>query len=648
MSDVIRVLPDSVANQIAAGEVIQRPSAVIKELVENAIDAGATEVRVFIRDAGRTLIQVVDNGRGMTETDARMAFERHATSKIRSADDLFTLRTMGFRGEALPSICAISQVEVKTRTADDQVGTRLVINASRVETQEPCMCDKGTSMSVKNIFFNIPVRRKFLKSDSVELANIMREFERMALVNNNVRMSIDSGGRTLDLMPGNFKQRIGDIWKNNLNLQLLPVDVETSIVRISGFVSRPEFARRRNPLQYLIVNGRVMRHPYFHKAILTCFDNLIPSDTQPCYFLKFEVDPASIDVNISPTKNEIKFENEKEIWPILTASVRAALGKFSAVPSIDFNADILRVAPLPDSQTPDAPGIDMPAGYNPFDLPAAAGPFPGQTDSDRSRHRVSAQWRPTRADSNWDALYDGFLGRPSSPSSPATPDISDSSGFPDNSDSAGSSDSSGLPSALCLQIADSYIATATREGLVIIDQHRAHVRILFEEYMRRPHDEPAPSQRVMFPETIELDTPHILALEDVEEELKHLGFILRPEVAKESERDEAAVVTGRWRIEGMPANLGKTSPADVIMRILDSVCDDSATYGTEADPASTMRRNVALVLARSAAIHRGTHLTAAEMESMVSRLFQLPDPALTPSGRPVFRLVSHESLASLF
>ncbi|MDE6444960.1 MAG: DNA mismatch repair endonuclease MutL, partial [Muribaculaceae bacterium] len=315
MSDVIRLLPDSVANQIAAGEVIQRPASVIKELVENAVDAGASEIRIYLKDAGRTLIQVVDNGKGMSDTDARMAFERHATSKITAAADLFALSTMGFRGEALPSICAISQVEMKTRTEDSQVGTRLVINGSLVEIQEPVVCDKGTNIMVKNLFFNTPARRKFLKSDNVETSNVMREFERLALVNNHIRMSIDTGSRVVDLRPGTFKQRIGDIWKNNLDLHLLPIDVDTSLIKISGFISRPEYARRRNPLQYLIVNGRNMRHPYFHKAILNCYDSLIAADTQPCYFMKFEVDPASIDVNIHPTKNEIKFEYEQEIWP---------------------------------------------------------------------------------------------------------------------------------------------------------------------------------------------------------------------------------------------------------------------------------------------------------------------------------------------
>lgn len=313
MIDIIRQLPDTVANQIAAGEVVQRPASALKELVENSVDAGATEIQIVIKDAGRTLIQVVDNGKGMSHNDARMAFERHATSKISCADDLFSLHTMGFRGEALASICAISQVELKTCRSGESLGTRVIYSGGHKEIQEPAVCTPGTNIMVRNLFFNVPARRKFLKSDSVELAAIMREFERLALVNNHLRMTISTGSRTIDLRAGSFKQRITDIWKNNLDPHLLPIDVDTSLVKISGFISRPEHARRRNPLQYLIVNGRNMRHPYFHKGILSCFEGYIATDTQPCYFLKFEVDPKTIDVNISPTKSEIKFENEADI-----------------------------------------------------------------------------------------------------------------------------------------------------------------------------------------------------------------------------------------------------------------------------------------------------------------------------------------------
>ena len=632
MSDVIRLLPDSVANQIAAGEVIQRPSAVIKELVENAIDAGATEVRIFIRDAGRTLIQVIDNGRGMTETDARMAFERHATSKISSAADLFTLSTMGFRGEALPSICAISQVELRTRTEEDRLGTRLLISASKVELQEPCVCDKGTNMMVKNLFFNVPARRKFLRSDSVELANIMREFERMALVNNRVRLSIDTGGKTLDLMPANLKQRISDIWKNNLKLQLLPLDIDTSVVKITGFISRPEFARKRNPLQFLIVNGRNMRHPVFHKAILGCYEHLIAADTQPCYFLKFEVDPATIDVNISPTKNEIKFENEREIWPILTAAVRAALGKFSAVPSIDFEADTLPVDPLPVGTEAHAPAIELPKDYNPFDL--------GDAETPKRSRPVGAAWRPTRTGRDWDQLYSDFMSAPALPADENDPSaatdsirIEEETAVPHDE----RLDMNPTPASICVQFADSYIVTPTREGLVIIDQHRAHVKILFEEYVSRLTLQQEASQRVMFPEILRLDASLQLALEEVEDELRRLGFVLT-----------SAGEDGVWQIEGVPPSLGKNSPTDVILRILDSVSDDSVTYGSEADPAEAIRRKVALVLARSAAINRGTRLSSEEMEHLVGRLFSLPDPTLSPGGSRVLHILPEATVEALF
>lgn len=611
MSDIIRLLPDSVANQIAAGEVIQRPAAVIKELVENAVDAGASDIRIYIKDAGRTLIQVVDNGKGMTETDARMAFERHATSKINAAEDLFSLHTMGFRGEALPSICAISQVEMKTKTDSSNIGTRLVINASRVEEQEPCMCERGTNIMVKNIFFNTPARRRFLKSDNVELSNIMREFERLALVNNNIRMSIDTGNRVLDLRAATFKQRIADIWKNNLDMHLLPVEVETSLIKISGFVSRPEFARRRNPLQYLIVNGRNMRHPYFHKAIMNCYESLIASDTQPCYFLKFTVDPGSIDVNIHPTKNEIKFEYEQEIWPILQASVKAALGKYGAVPSIDFNSEVLPIDPLPVGVTPVPPKLDIPVNYNPFAVES----------EDRRREVLSQTPQPfRRKDSvphNWDSLYSDFMRRGDNEERNVEIEETVPTSLPEM-------ESPERPGAFCIQHAQRYIITSSREGLMVIDQHRAHVRILYEEFMRRVGSGDQVSQTVMFPETISLDPAHQAALSEVEGELARLGFNL--EYSDES----------RWRLIGIPALLKAEEARDTVLRILDSVCEDGSNYGKEGRASSDILGRLALVMARSAAIQGGTKLSDSEMEHLVGELFSLPDPAYTPNGNPVF------------
>ena len=611
MSDVIRLLPDSVANQIAAGEVIQRPASVIKELVENAVDAGATDIQVVVKDAGKTLIQVIDNGCGMSETDARMAFERHATSKISKADDLFTLRTMGFRGEALPSICAISEVEVRTRTAGSQVGTRLVILGSKVTAQESCVCDKGTVISVRKIFFNVPARRKFLKSDNVELSNIMREFERLALVNNNIRMHIDTGVRTLDLRAGSLRIRIEDIWKNNLKSDhLIPVEVDTSLVKIEGFVSRPEFARRRNPLQYLIVNGRNMRHPYFHKAIVSCYDSLIAADTMPCYFMRFTVDPSTIDVNIHPTKNEIKFEYEQQIWPILVSAVKTALGKYSAVPSIDFSIDAIPLHPARQGEEVPEPRVTYRDDYNPFTQPGRD--------------------RRVRIESDWEKLYSNFAERrqEAEPMPEPAPDI-----FSGPSQISG--DQPDMSASVCIQFAEKYIVTSTREGLLLIDQHRAHVRILYEDFLQRLERSEAVAQTQMFPETLELDESQQAALGDISGDLRRLGFTLE----YESDR--------KWRIMSVPALPSGSEPRDVILRILDSIADDTANYGKEGDVGATLRERMALVMARSAAIRRGQRLSAAEMESVITSLFSLPSPSLTPDGHPVYTALDEHRISRL-
>ncbi len=643
MSDIIKLLPDSVANQIAAGEVIQRPASVVKELVENAVDAGATDIKIYIKDAGRTLIQVVDNGKGMSETDARMAFERHATSKIREAEDLFTLHTMGFRGEALPSICAVSQVELKTRTEDNAVGTRLIINGSSVETQEPVACDRGANMMVKNLFFNVPARRKFLKSDNVELSNIMREFERLALVNNNIRMSIDTGNRVLDLRAGTFKQRIGDIWKNNLDLHLLPIEVETSLISISGYVSRPEYARRRNPLQYLIVNGRNMRHPYFHKAIMSCYEPLIASDTQPCYFLRFEVAPENIDVNIHPTKSEIKFEYEQEIWPILQASVKAALGKYGAVPSIDFNSDVLPVDPLPVGALPERPTLDIPEGYNPFAME--------RRDKEQSiaGFTPSEFKRKDKVPRNWDSLYADFMNRSKADSafeqntfSTQNEDerIGDTSieGTEESQPERlfDHSEESEVLNAFCVQHAFRYIITSSRDGLIIVDQHRAHVKILYERYMKKITQGDNVSQTLMFPEQINLDPEQQSALREVEGDLSRLGFSLE------------YVDEDCWHINQIPASLRDTDAKDIILRILDSVGDGGINYGNESGGVAEIASRLALAMARSTAIQAGQKLSADEMEHLIGELFALSDPTYTPNGNLVFCLLSSTKLDSMF
>lgn len=609
--DIIKLLPDSVANQIAAGEVIQRPASVIKELVENAVDAGATDIRIVIKDSGKTLIQVIDNGIGMSETDVRMAFERHATSKITQADDLFTLRTMGFRGEALPSICAISEVEVKTRTEGAPMGTRLLILGSKVTIQEPCVCDKGTVISVRKIFFNVPARRKFLKSDNVELSNIMREFERLALVNNHIRMSIDTGVKSIDLRPATLRIRIEDIWKNNLKSDhLIPVEVDTSLVKIEGFVSRPEFARRRNPLQYLIVNGRNMRHPYFSKAILHCYDSLIATDTQPCYFIKFTVDPSSIDVNIHPTKNEIKFEYEQQIWPILVSAVKTALGKYSAVPSIDFESEAIPLNPLRDGASPTKPQMDFRSGYNPF------------AAERRERNHVPSEW---------ESLYNNFSGRNERASQSFKPRDQHTSA---NSEVQINVEESALQ-PVCIQYAAKYIITTSRQGLLIIDQHRAHVKILYEEYLARASRQEVVTQRVMFPELITFDTAQQAAFDGIREELQNVGFML------EYESDST------WRITSVPPLPSGTNACDVVLRILDSITDDSVNYGNESNVTESLTKRVTLLLARSAAIRGGQKLSVAEMESIVAGLFALPDPSITPNGNPVYVVLDEGRISKL-
>ncbi len=626
--DVIRLLPDSVANQIAAGEVIQRPASVIKELVENAADAGATDIKIYIKDAGKTLIQVVDNGKGMSETDARMAFERHATSKIKSAEDLFSLHTMGFRGEALPSICAISQVELRTRTEDSQMGTRLLINGSVVEDQEPCMCEKGTSISIRNLFYNLPARRKFLKSDAGELGHIMREFERMALVNNNLRISIDTGSRLLDLRPGTMLQRINDLWKNNLNMQLIPIDVDTDLVKIQGYVSRPEFARRRNALWHLIANGRHINHLKMHKVITGCFENLIATDTQPCYFVKIQVDPSEIDINIHPSKNEVKLEREKEILSILGASVKAALGKFAATPQIDFDTDLVPVQSPSESGT-ENPVISVPSDYNPFDINPSSNNGRKTDRIGSSSHNYGSNFysKPqTNSNTrNWDTLYNRFMNRQEESARDKIPVEGVLPSIDENTK---------LPGRECFQYADKYIITSSRRGVMVIDQHRAHLKILFEDCLRNVRRMEVTSQRILFPETISLDLDQQDALAQIQTELTAIGFSL------EYEEDN------KWQIAAVPTMISQSDAKETVLKILESVREDSDSYGTS-NPVDDIMERMALVMARSAAITRGRKLSSVEMENIVGQLMSLQDPSLTPTGKLIFTILDEDRLKNL-
>lgn len=636
MPDKIHLLPDSVANQIAAGEVIQRPASVVKELVENAVDAKADEIKIFIKDAGRTLIQVIDNGSGMSDTDTRMAFERHATSKISVASDLSSLRTMGFRGEALPSICAISQVEVRSRMQGAPIGTHLAISGSKVEFQRPDLCDGGTNFMVKNLFYNVPARRKFMKSDNVELSNIMREFERLALVNPGVKMSIDTGGKKIDLRKGTLLQRIGDLWKGSLVQQLIQVEADTPTVRISGFVSRPEFARRRNALQFFLVNGRNMRHPYFKKAILNCFSGLIAPDTMPCFFIKFEIDPSSIDVNIHPTKDEIKFEEESVIWSVLTAAVKASLGKNAAVPSIDFESDSLPVETSSQGQEKELPAYEIPLDYNPF-ASAARPDNPRQKPGNHQQQEPFSTGRshkPVNPATNWERLYDGFMNN-SSKSDPAPIPVIPSGPHPPRLPEM---EEFGIPEIEnTLQFDDKYIiASLEGKGVVIIDQYRAHVKILYEQLQRRMESSHPVSQSLLFPTLLELSHEQELTLNEIIEPLRNMGMQIEKEGVD-------------FAITGVPPGVSADMASEIVVRIIESVADESSHYGAESteDTSASLRNKIVLSTARSMAVKRGRHLSEEERIEIVKELFSLADPSLTPTGRRIFSLLNLGAIEKL-
>lgn len=604
MSDVIKLLPDSVANQIAAGEVIQRPASVVKELVENAVDAGATEISVIIKDAGRTLIQVVDNGCGMSATDARLAFERHSTSKIRKADDLFSLHTMGFRGEALASICAVSQVDLRTMRHGDNCGTRLLINGSKVESQQPEACVPGSNLMVRNLFFNVPARRKFLKKDSVEMANIIHEFERLALVNPSVELTLIHNDMTLHkLPPAPMRKRIVDLFGKSLDAQLIPVETDTDMVRLSGFVVRPEHCRKRGALQYLFVNGRNMRHPYFHKAIMQCYESLIPADEQPNYFIDFNVDPQTIDVNIHPTKNEIKFEQEQSIRQILYAAVKETIGRYNAAPQIDF-------ASLTEEQ-PDipAPGFSSSGGQaRPVAPPSGSG---GYNPFSRSVSSVK----------NWEELYRNFEADRAQALERAEQPIPSTINGLDESVPEPDTDSRTIP------IGNRYVALSDSRGLRIVDLRRAHQTVLFNRFMGAAGTA-ASGQRLLFPETVHLEPSETPLMDELEPKLAAMGF------------DLAHLGGGDWAINAVPAGTDSRNPAEMLTEVVRTVAADS-----RADTASPLAERAAVAMAVAASFRPDRRMTDAEVQSLLADLMSLQLPGFSPTGKPVFTVISETDLA---
>ena len=631
MSDIIHLLPDSVANQIAAGEVIQRPASVVKELVENAVDAGATEVHVLVTDAGKTCIQVIDNGKGMSETDARLSFERHATSKIREAADLFALRTMGFRGEALASIAAVAEVELKTRLDGEELGTRLTIAASKVESQEAVSCPKGSNFSVKNLFFNVPARRKFLKANSTELSNILTEFERVALVHPDVAFFLynnDAEVFNLPAMP--LRQRIMAVFGKKMNQFLLPVEVETSLVKVSGFVAKPETARKKGARQYFFVNGRFMRHPYFHKAVMDAYERLIPTGEQVSYFLYFEVDPANIDVNIHPTKTEIKFENEQAIWQILSAAVKEALGKFSAIPSIDFDVADMPDIPVFESSRPvEPPKVHYNADFNPFN----------STPSSYGGGRPSY----SRPDTDWEVLYAGVskaskmnASWENAPDAGAEPPVPSGGGL---SGSDSSMPSVALPSdgdvaqersGEYFQFKGRFILTSVKSGLLLIDQRRAHVRVLFERYMEQIRRKQGMSQGVLFPEIVQFAPSEAAVFDSLAGDFSAIGFDFSP------------LGGGSYAINGVPEGIEGLQPVELVKNMLHTAMEGAADVKEE------VQATLSLALARAAAVVYGQVLSAREMSDLADRLFACSAPNYTPDGKPILVTISDDELARLF
>jgi len=607
MSDIIHLLPDSVANQIAAGEVIQRPASVLKELVENAIDAGATAIKILIRNAGKDLIQVSDNGCGMSETDARMAFERHSTSKINEANDLFSLRTLGFRGEALASIAAVAQVELRTRRSNDEIGTMIEIAASRVFRQESVQCAAGTVFQVKNLFFNVPARRRFLKSDNVERNHLLQEFYRIALVYPQIEFEYyDNETLVYQLVSTNIKGRIEAIFaksqKKKWEQQLLTVETNSTLVNIRGFAGKPEFAQRAAN-QYFFVNGRFMRHPYFHRAVMMAYERLLQPNDNPNYFIYFEIAPETIDINIHPTKTEIKFENETAIFSILTAAIKEALGKFHVAPPLDFD-------------TEGAPQFSVNSQRNLTEI------RPPQVQFNPTYNPFSTKNSYKRDFDNWEKLYSGFENEQKRDENS---DFSDKI-FEENI----LQDIKNQQFKNLFQLKNRFIIVGSESGLFIIDQHRALVRILFDKIMSQMIENQIHSQQVMFPEEISFSVADLLIFDDCRQELEKSGFIF------------SKINDNTFAVNAIPAILNISSVEHLLEKIIDE--QKNAPQKT----AENLHETIALSLATSAAIKAGKMLTEEEMTDIVERLFNCQNRTYSPDGKPITNIIYFNEIEKRF
>ncbi len=607
MANLIHLLPDSVANQIAAGEVVQRPASVVKELVENSIDAGSGTVRVIVRDGGKTLIQVIDTGCGMSETDARMSFERHATSKIRQAGDLFAIRTLGFRGEALASVASVAQVVLRTRKPENDLGTEIVISGSVVESQEAVNCSPGTSFTVKNLFFNVPARRKFLKTNNAELKHIIYEFQRIALPNPDVEFILEHNDEEVYNLPRtSLKQRIIHLFGKNINQNLTNIDTVTSLVNISGFIGKPEHARRTPGEQFFFINKRFMKHPYFHRAVMSAYEKILAPDTIPSYFIFLEANPDTIDINIHPTKTEIKFENEPAIFQILTAATREALGRFNLIPSIDFNTESAIEFPVFRQNDPiRVPEISYNRNYNPFD--------------EEYKRPVRNSEREQENLKNWDKLYNQEDFSAGSQSQTST-SVSQQS-LPMNG---------GAGHDKLIQLKNRYILTPVKSGLMMIDQRRAHERILYEHHIRSFAMNYPVAQRTLFPETVEMDPADYLMILEILEDLHTIGFDIR-------DFGSNSVV-----ISGYPADTYNDHPKELLESFLE------VYKSTEGDIKSNVRERIARSMAVAGSVKYGETLSGELMQELVDSLFACESPGYSPSGKPIVVIMGMDEVEKRF
>jgi len=607
MADIIQLLPDSVANQIAAGEVIQRPASAVKELLENAIDAGADTISLVIKDAGKTLIQVNDNGFGMSETDARLSFERHATSKIKHAADLFNLNTKGFRGEALASIAAIAQVELKTKKEGEDLGTTIIIEGSEVKEQEPCSTSKGTSFSIKNLFFNVPARRNFLKSNPVEVKHIIDEFQRVALVHANINFSMyNNDNEVFNLKQGSFRQRIVGVFGDKYNQKLVPVTEDTDLVQIEGFVSKPEFAKKTRGEQYFFVNDRFIKSAYLNHAVQNAFDQLLSKDQFPSYFLKLTIDPTKIDINIHPTKTEIKFEDERAIYAIIRTAVKQALGKHNIAPTLDFEQESSFNVPLmKNTDTIKAPTIKVNPNYNPFETKT-----------------VSSQPTKPKAD-NWDSLYSSF--------EKDTNEIIEHQNEKQEQQVISSNwDEEEGETKTLVQLHNKYIFTQLKSGFLIIDQQRAHERILFEQFLKNLEEKQGTTQQLLFPETVDFVSADAELINELSEEIESLGFKF-DKVGRSS-----------FVVNGMPAELKDQNVKKVIESLLEQF------KMNESELKLKKHENLAISMARSSAIKSGKKLSNEEMKVLVDELFACEMPYSLPNGKPTIITLNLDDLNQQF